>query len=669
MGLLAFATYGASTVPWNDDFEGYTNNQPLNGVNGWVAATNTVKVQNSLVRSGTNASIVPSEASVSNTFSDAKAKVWVDFYTQRTFRDQAPAVANNETAVFYFNESSNAVIRNGATWVTNTTDVFGGAAGKYGTGTWVRITVCLNYTTRKWAFFVQDELLGQDLSFVDQTVTGFEWMAITNKAYLDDMYITTTYPTNNGELVGDLDGDSMPDAWEVHYWGNITSEGPGDDADSDGRTSQQEYNDGTNPTVPNNYTTWDLPYVEFFEDQSAGASVHGWRGLWANALSAVFQDTSAAEGSQGMGISSGEVALTISDANTDGSNVWCQIYMKPVLYSGTPDSSLAGTNAAAFCVTTDGDLLAYSSTTWSNCGTVATNQWLGFAVHLDYANSNWDLYASAAAYYSPGRLFTKMNDTPLGFNNASPAKAEFAQMVITNGSTDSTYVDAMAVSLAIRKCDATLTNLVAVDRIANASSMCGVPPYDYADKSLNAGTTLSLDLSRNLDGANNDPDIAETIRFFDATNGWSLCILDASTNWQSQVGVDEVDARLKPGIALWMDRGGVRDAVTFYPFADEPTYTATVLYGTNNAVHRGWNFLAWPYVRETRSVNDAAGLGFTESAGCKLYIYEDNRYRKLWYNTSASAWFESRSQSSYQLKPGQGFWFYRAENGTENWNP
>ena len=671
MGLISVLSASGSTVPWSDDFEDYTNNQPLHLTNGWLATTNAVKAQN-VVKRDNFAAYVPSEAAVSNTFSGSKTKVWLDFYAQRSFRDQAPAVASNETAVFYFNESSNAVVRNGTTWVTNTTDAVGGAAGKYGTGTWVRITVCLNYTTHKWAFFVEDELLGQGLSFVDQTVNGFEWMTVTNKAYLDDIWVSTNYPTNgaNGELMGDLDGDSMPDAWEVHYFGNITSEGYGDDADSDGRASQDEYADGTDPTVANNYTWWDLPYLEFFEGQPAGTDVHEWHGLSANALSAEFQATSAAEGSQGMGISSGEVTLTIQDANTDGSNVWCQVYLKPVLYSGTPDSSLAGTNAAAFCVTTDGDVLAYSSTSWSNVGSVATNQWLGFAAHLDYANSNWDLYVSTnAVYYSPGRLFTKMNDTPLGFNNSSPAKAEFAQMAITNGSTTATYVDALAVSLGITNCASTLTNVAAMDRLANQTFICGTPPYDYSDTSLTAGNDLSLALSRNLDGANNDTSVADGLRFFDVAEGWSWLTLDASTNWQSQAGVTAANADLTPGMAMWMQRKGSRDAVAFYPFVSPPSYGSTLLYGSNHAVHRGWNFLAWPYIRPSRSVNDGAGLGFTPIAGCRIYIYENDRYTKLWWNANASAWWESRTESSYVLKPGQGFWFYRADTGNVGWNP
>jgi len=417
----------------------------------------------------------------------------------------------------------------------------------------------------------------------------------------------------------------------------------------------------------------ELPYLEFFEDQDAGTDVDGWRGLSASALSAQFQDTTAAEGSQGMGVSSGQVALTISDADTDGSNVWCQVYMKPILYSGMPDSDLAGTNAAAFCVTTDGDLLAYSSNAWTNVGSVPTNQWLGFAVHLDYANSNWDIYVfSNASYYKQGRLFTKMNDTPMGFNTNSPAKSEFVQMVVTNGSTDSTYLDALAVSLGVSNCAATLMNVVGVDRLANQTFMSGTPPYDYGDQSLTAGKELSLALSRNLDGTNDTLASADQFRFMDSTAGWSWYSLNASEDWEWQAGALPANARLYPGTALWMQRKGTRDAATFYPYVSEPSYTDTTIYGTNNGTHKGWNFLAWPYTRQDRSVNAGAGqLGLTEGAGCKIYIYEDNRYIKLWWNTGANAWYQGRSPSTYVLKTGQGFWFYRNMDGTQagGWDP
>ena len=51
--------------------------------------------------------------------------------------------------------------------------------------------------------------------------------------------------------IADLDGDGLPDWWEVRYFGAITEQSGSEDYDSDGYTNLQEYASGTNPTVKN----------------------------------------------------------------------------------------------------------------------------------------------------------------------------------------------------------------------------------------------------------------------------------------------------------------------------------------------------------------------------------------------------------------------------------
>ena len=50
------------------------------------------------------------------------------------------------------------------------------------------------------------------------------------------------------ECVDDVDGDGMPDPWEIQYFGDISQPADGD-YDSDGTSNLQEYMDGTDPTV------------------------------------------------------------------------------------------------------------------------------------------------------------------------------------------------------------------------------------------------------------------------------------------------------------------------------------------------------------------------------------------------------------------------------------
>jgi hypothetical protein len=48
---------------------------------------------------------------------------------------------------------------------------------------------------------------------------------------------------------GDTDGDSLPDSWEIIYYGNLTAVNGASDTDNDQLTSLMEYQLGTNPLV------------------------------------------------------------------------------------------------------------------------------------------------------------------------------------------------------------------------------------------------------------------------------------------------------------------------------------------------------------------------------------------------------------------------------------
>ncbi len=60
----------------------------------------------------------------------------------------------------------------------------------------------------------------------------------------------TVWVYNQSENCGYLDpeGDGLGDAWEIHYFGNLTNS-PTGDADGDGLTNLQEYQGGTDPTT------------------------------------------------------------------------------------------------------------------------------------------------------------------------------------------------------------------------------------------------------------------------------------------------------------------------------------------------------------------------------------------------------------------------------------
>ncbi len=83
---------------------------------------------------------------------------------------------------------------------------------------------------------------------------NFDASFISSKSALSNADGTafTTPSVSSGsitiESAGDSDNDGLPDWWEEQYFGNL-DQAPNSDPDGDGRTNQQEYVDGSNPSV------------------------------------------------------------------------------------------------------------------------------------------------------------------------------------------------------------------------------------------------------------------------------------------------------------------------------------------------------------------------------------------------------------------------------------
>jgi hypothetical protein len=67
----------------------------------------------------------------------------------------------------------------------------------------------------------------------------------TNRAALKAIFLAAAKSA-------DSDGDGLPDSWELHYFGNLSS-GPDDDPDLDGVNNRTEFAFGTNPTDPKSF--------------------------------------------------------------------------------------------------------------------------------------------------------------------------------------------------------------------------------------------------------------------------------------------------------------------------------------------------------------------------------------------------------------------------------
>ena len=98
-----------------------------------------------------------------------------------------------------------------------------------------------------------DDWENQYFGSLDQTAEGdFDQDGYTNQ----QEFLDGTDPTIN--LLVDTDNDSFPDAWELQYFGDLEQTAEGD-YDQDGYTNHQEYINGTDPTVNLSVLAWSNP--------------------------------------------------------------------------------------------------------------------------------------------------------------------------------------------------------------------------------------------------------------------------------------------------------------------------------------------------------------------------------------------------------------------------
>ncbi|HWQ93774.1 MAG TPA: hypothetical protein VN673_19080, partial [Clostridia bacterium] len=85
---------------------------------------------------------------------------------------------------------------------------------------------------------------------------------------------------------GDWNGDGLPDAWQVEFFGGMTErEGePGNDFDGDGFNNMQEFLAGTNPTDAGDYLR-----IEWIETAGSGRALR-FRAVAGRSYSILYKD-------------------------------------------------------------------------------------------------------------------------------------------------------------------------------------------------------------------------------------------------------------------------------------------------------------------------------------------------------------------------------------------
>lgn len=152
LGVVSFGD--TNTIPWNDNFENYTNLTPLiNGTQGWFASSSGCIVQQDVKYSGSQAAMLPVDVTLSNRFSNSFTRiVRVDMQIQPQLYDgsTAPTAATNVAAQFYVNSNGYFVVCNGTNWRTLDTLAGGGSALPITNTHFTRVELNLRYKNHTW---------------------------------------------------------------------------------------------------------------------------------------------------------------------------------------------------------------------------------------------------------------------------------------------------------------------------------------------------------------------------------------------------------------------------------------------------------------------------------------------------------------------------------------
>ena len=343
------------------------------------------------------------------------------------------------------------------------------------------------------------------------------------------------------------------------------------------------------------------------------------------------------------------------------SNVFCQLYVKPVAFNSEPGAPPDGEATGLYVLDqTTNNLFAYTAGGWTNLDVIKTvplDTWLGFAVHLDYDNSKFDVYVTTNGVYTT--LMTKANSEPLDMSSSH--QGYFSKLTVTNSASGTGCVDVVAVSPSFTDCVAANTNLLIAERMAGMQQLATRPPYAYSGASnLLADAQIGNDLSIGL--RDNDQ-----IKLFD-DDDWTIADLTLDPPvWTKSSGLGTLD--LSEGQGFLMDLGGTAgddDTLAFYPHdgTAAPTPSTPVvleMHAKGDTQYRGATDLAIP--ASSGGCVDINALNFaTPGQGDEMlffppvtpvptrYIYKSGAWKKVVAGGSSS--------EGLTLCPGDSFIYY-----------
>ncbi len=414
-----------SRLPFVDHFETDTVQAgPLHGQNNWEAApTNQVLVQTNAVPPSVGGVQALRLATGSADLAAARhlfvaptgGVVWLDFHVTATL--SAALTGQVETsAALYFDEDGRLTVYDGfrpagTEWVALTNHA------PVAEGQWVRLTLGLDYGTGRWLVGLDGARVAQGLGF-SRAWPGF--MAVkfeANEQAVDNLTVAGSIPADL-----DLDGDSLPDVWELQHFG-ATDQSPTGDGDHDGMSNVQEYEAGTDPSAadsdrdgvddltellwnrdPNGADTYAaLPWSTDFEPEQGctNGALGGQQGWIVTAGTATVQSAVSCSNAQAVALRADAGGLAVAGklfASVTNPVVWSDYRLKPGAGAALP-VDLPARATAVFGVNTQQFWACRSGSAWvvATNTAVAAEAWAHVTLREDFLNRRWDLYVGRDA--------------------------------------------------------------------------------------------------------------------------------------------------------------------------------------------------------------------------------------------------------------------------------
>ncbi len=162
-----------------------------------------------------------------------------------------------------------------------------------------------------------------------------------------------------------------------------------------------------------------IPFTESFENNATHSGTLGdldGQRSWvvSGNGAALVQNVTVHSGSQALSISNAAATHTFEGTPSEA---WITLWADPV-ESELPPETIAPDAAAVFYINTNGQVVAYNSTTATELtGTIVSNGWNKFEIHCDYSSKVWNLFVNDAqvvtnfAFYGSPTAFSALELT------------------------------------------------------------------------------------------------------------------------------------------------------------------------------------------------------------------------------------------------------------------